>query len=54
MAKLQGQQQELAVAANLHLVILATLALFGVFIAGLGYAQWSTRGIPVYRQRDRT
>ena len=36
-------------AANLHLVIIAVLTLFGVFTAALGYAQWATRGIEVYR-----
>lgn len=36
-------------AANLHLVIIAVLALFGSFMAGLGYATWCTRGMDVYR-----
>ena len=31
--------------ANLHLVIIAVLSLFGLFMAGLGYAQWSTRNV---------
>jgi hypothetical protein len=36
-------------AANFELVLFAVLALFGVFAASLGYAQWATRGIDVYR-----
>lgn len=41
-------------AANLHLVIIAVLSLFGVFMAGLAYAQIATRGIEVYRKADHT
>ena len=40
-------------AANLHLVITAVLTVFGVFVAALAYAQWSTRGIEVYRAETR-
>lgn len=40
-------------ATNLHLVIIAVLALFGAFIVALGYAQWATRGIDVYRSGKR-
>ena len=36
-------------AAGLALVIGAVLGLFGVFVAALGYAQWSTWGMAVYR-----
>jgi len=36
-------------AAGLHLVIIAVLGLFGVFVAALGYAQWTTRGVEVVR-----
>jgi hypothetical protein len=35
--------------ANLHLLATAVGALFGVFILALGYAQWSTWGMEVYR-----
>ena len=42
-------------AANLHLVITAVLVLFAVFTTALGYAQWSTRSIEVYRsERPRS
>jgi hypothetical protein len=33
------------VAANLHLVIIAVLGLFGLFMVGLAYGQWSTRDV---------
>jgi hypothetical protein len=36
-------------AAGLPLVLTAVLALFGVFVLALGYAQWTTRGMDVYR-----
>lgn len=36
-------------AANLNLVLAAVIALFTVFSAALAYAQWSTRGMDVYR-----
>jgi hypothetical protein len=36
-------------AANLHLILIAVLSLFGIFALALGYAQWSTRGMDVYR-----
>ncbi|MDB5613643.1 MAG: hypothetical protein JWQ22_1296 [Devosia sp.] len=31
------------------LVLGAVVGMFGVFMVGLGYAQWVTRGIEVYR-----
>ena len=37
-------------AANLHLVIIGVLTLFGVFMAGLGYAQWSTRNVVLVKR----
>jgi hypothetical protein len=36
-------------AANLHLVLGAVITLFAVFMIALGYAQWSTWGMEVYR-----
>ncbi|HEV7344375.1 MAG TPA: hypothetical protein VGN60_01900 [Devosia sp.] len=36
-------------AANLHLVFIAALSLFSVFGGALAFAQWSTRGMDVYR-----
>ena len=36
-------------AANLTLLTIAVGALFGTFMLALAYAQWSTRGIEVYR-----
>ena len=39
-------------AANLHLVIIAVLTLFGAFMAGLGYAQWVTRDVVLTPERD--
>nr|WP_295891726.1 hypothetical protein [uncultured Devosia sp.] len=36
-------------AAGLPLVIAAVLALFTVFALALAYAQWTTRGMDVYR-----
>ncbi|WP_291364585.1 hypothetical protein [Devosia sp.] len=36
-------------AANLTLLTVAVGALFGTFMLALAYAQWSTRGIEVYR-----
>jgi len=38
-------------AANLHLVIIAVLSVFGVFMAALAYAQWTTRGMDVFRAK---
>ena len=38
-------------AANLHLVLIAALVMFGVFVAALGYAQWVTRGMAVHRSK---
>ena len=32
-------------AANLHLVLIAVLTLFGVFVAALGYAQLATQDL---------
>lgn len=32
-------------AANLHLVLIAVLALFGSFVVALAYGQWATRDI---------
>lgn len=40
--------------AGLPLVLAAVLTLFGVFIVALGYAQWKTRGMEVYRSADHT
>lgn len=37
---------------NLSLLVAAVLALFGVFIIALGYAQWSTRGMEMYRAKE--
>lgn len=39
-------------AANLHVVIIAVVSLFGVFMAGLGYGQWSTRNVVLTPDRD--
>lgn len=40
-------------AANLHLIIIAVLSLFSVFAIALAYAQWTTRGMDVYRAPKR-
>jgi len=39
-------------AANLHLVLIAVLTMFGVFVVALGYAQWATRGMEVHRAAE--
>ena len=36
-------------AAGLNLVLFGVFAYFGVFLAAVGYAQWTTRGLDVYR-----
>lgn len=36
-------------AENLHIVLAAPIVLFGVFMITMAYAQWSTRGMDVYR-----
>ena len=36
-------------AENLHIVLAAPILLFGTFMVGLAYAQWTTRGMDVYR-----
>ncbi|WP_282568090.1 hypothetical protein [Devosia sp. FKR38] len=41
-------------AENLHVVVIAIVAFFGVFTLGLAYAQWQTRNIPVYRKNPPT
>ena len=41
-------------AENLHIVLIAIIAFFGVFTVGLGYAQWQTRNIEVYRKAKPT
>jgi hypothetical protein len=40
-------------AAGLPIVIVAVLTLFGVFMAGLGYAAWSTRGMVLATPAER-
>jgi hypothetical protein len=39
-------------AAGLDLVIIGVLSVFGVFMVGLGYATWTTRGMPMVPSRD--
>jgi hypothetical protein len=50
MACLPRQKQEAGMAENLHLVVIAVVAFFGVFSFGLAFAQWQTRNIAVYRK----
>lgn len=40
-------------ATDLTLLTVAVGALFGSFMLALAYAQWSTRGIAVYRAEKR-
>jgi len=39
-------------AANFYLVIAALVAVFGIFMIGLGYGSWSTRNIVAPGARD--